>query len=173
MDSTQSTSNQVVLPKLTGGQFCPYTEPRPGKSNFWTWIGKCFPDSSSQACRHFIHSFQAIMNDACDPRDRDRMCPSDVPSPKNKTTFAPYSGDEVAAWWNEAVDLMPEELLQTLVIPPKPPQPPDANDVDEPVQIAAAPQLPTEVAEVEVVATPTIDFDPPVRRRRKSSEDFI
>lgn len=155
-----------ALPKLTGSQFCPYTEPRSGKQHFWSWVSKFFPDSSHPACRQFLKTFEAIMNDACDTRDRGRLCPSDVPSPKSRISFAPYSGEEVAAWWNEALDTIPTELLATM-IPTPPPKParPVVEDEEEP---EPEPEPVTPEPEIDLEFEPT-----PPKRRRKSFDNFM
>ena len=108
------------IPQLTGKNFCPYTEPRAGRQHIWAWFGKVFPDPQDPGRKHFLDLLAGIMYDACDPRDRKFMCLSDVPSPSSTITASPYSGDELAAWWNEAATLMPAALLQLPDEPVKP-----------------------------------------------------
>jgi len=163
MDPPATQSTRIELPKLSGKNFCPYTEPRPGKQHIWTWINKFFPDSSSAASKYFVNLLAGIMNDACDPKDKGRICLSDVPSPIGKQTASPYSADELAAWWNEAVDNMPTHLL-CIEVPVTTPVVRQEDD-EEPEEEAPAP--------APIEPEPEFEKPRPTRRsRRKSFDDF-
>ena len=163
---------KIELPKLTGNNFCPYTEPKNGRQHIWSWIGKCFPDSSSEASKHFVRLLAGIMNDACDPRDKNKMCLSDVPSPTGRQTASPYSADELAAWWNEAVDNMPGKLLE-IHFPVAPV--PKKQEPDEEEELSITQDNGSKIV-VEIEPEDPIrgidEIKPRRRSRRKSFDEF-
>jgi hypothetical protein len=164
-----SPHSPIELPKLSGNQFCPYTEPKSGRQHIWSWIGRCFPDADHPAARFFVKTLAAIMNDACDPKDKNRMCLSDVPSPAGKQTFSPYGGDELAAWWNEAVALVPKELLES----DRPPPTPSSIDASDAAAIPDVPAVTSPADSPAETAEDIFDFKPrPGRRRTRSFECF-
>lgn len=97
----------IDLPVLTAGKICGYTSPKPGRKTLWEHISTFFPDEPGLGREmriQFVRILMRVINASVDPRDKNLTCPSDVPSGPDRQTKAPYSAEEVAAWWNAAVE---------------------------------------------------------------------
>lgn len=101
------------VPVLVEDDLCPHTEPKPHRKPVWDWIKAAFPEDLEQYEElrdQFAHVFQWVMKKSVDQADKAIICPSDVPSPQQRITKAPYSAAEVAAWWKEALEVVGYDL---------------------------------------------------------------
>jgi hypothetical protein len=96
------------VPVLAGKDIDGYTETLGrGRKPLRIWINETFGMETPEQLMlrdQFSHVLYDVMRENCDPRDRGLIMFTAVPStPGYPVTKAPYSPDEVAAWWNEAL----------------------------------------------------------------------
>lgn len=94
------------VPVLRPDDLCPYLERAPGKKPYWDWVKDAFDPGQHDGVLYeqFCLVLFDVINEHVDRQDRGRVSLADVPSPKVYTTRAPYSADEAAAWWREALN---------------------------------------------------------------------
>jgi hypothetical protein len=96
------------VPVLVGEDVDGYTESLGrNRHNIWEWMkiawGSDTPEQR-QCFDQFAYVLYEVMGEHCDPRDRGTCSFANVPTtPNHQVTKAPYSPDEVAEWWNEAL----------------------------------------------------------------------
>lgn len=96
----------IDIPELKGSKLCPYTEPKAGKSTLWEHVNRAFDPATStgdEMQTQFLYILLDVINESVDQHDAGKLGLCDLPSPSHRHSKAPYSCDEVAAWWNEAV----------------------------------------------------------------------
>jgi len=97
----------VDIPRLEAKHLCPYLEPKIGRRHLWDILAKLFDPTTGtgrEMSDQFLYLLMDVINENLDARDKNNVCPSDIPSSASYNTKAPYSCAEVAAWWNETVD---------------------------------------------------------------------
>lgn len=78
-----------------------------GRKSVRDWLEQTFDrhvENGKLIQDQFAYVLMDVMLKHCDRRDRQIICFGSVPSTTNyQPTAAPYSPDEVAEWWNEAL----------------------------------------------------------------------
>ena len=130
-----------VLRPIRAEQLCPYAEPKANRHTLHEMIKKAFdtPDGAHNTdCEEqFCYILQSVICENVDPRDKRKICFGDVPSGvASFKTVVPYSAQEVAAWWNEAITRIPPRTAITeqpaiIVVPePEKKEPPCKPTID-------------------------------------------